>query len=157
MKTVTLANQKGGVGKSAIARLMAHYLVRQGKRVLTIDLDHQANLTAPLRLSRKAEVAEFGAAKLIEGAAGELATEGKLVHVPADPDALMGLERQPDKHNAFATNFRRFIQEQGDNFDVCIVDTNPNPDIRLICALVASDFVLSPIQLNQEAISGIGG
>ena len=36
-----------------------------------------------------------------------------------------------------------------------MVDTNPNPDIRVIAALVSADFVLSPMQLNQEAIDGI--
>jgi chromosome partitioning protein len=43
-----------------------------------------------------------------------------------------------------------------DQFDVCLIDTNPNPDIRQLAALVVSDFVLSPLQLNQEAIDGIG-
>jgi chromosome partitioning protein len=38
---------------------------------------------------------------------------------------------------------------------VCIVDTNPNPDIRMIATLVSADFVLSPIQLNQEAVDGV--
>lgn len=42
-------------------------------------------------------------------------------------------------------------------FDACIVDNNPNPDIRVIAALVSADFVLSPIQLNQEALDGVAG
>jgi chromosome partitioning protein len=36
-----------------------------------------------------------------------------------------------------------------------VIDTNPNPDIRLIAALASADFVLSPIQLNQEAMDGV--
>lgn len=156
MKTLTLANQKGGVGKSAVARLFAHFLVRNGQRVLAIDLDHQANFTAPLEKSGKATIANFGASKILTGEGGDL-PEGELVLVPADQDALMGLERQPEKHNAYASAFRAFLQRNKGRFDACIIDTNPNPDIRLICALVGSDFVLSPIQLNQEAISGIGG
>ena len=36
-----------------------------------------------------------------------------------------------------------------------MIDTNPNPDIRLIAALASADFVLSPIQLNQEALDGV--
>jgi chromosome partitioning protein len=39
---------------------------------------------------------------------------------------------------------------------VCIIETNPNPDIRTISALIVADFALSPIQLNQEALDGIG-
>ena len=42
-----------------------------------------------------------------------------------------------------------------ERFDVCVIDTHPNPDIRLIAALASGDFVVCPIQLNQEAIDGV--
>lgn len=51
MKTLVLANQKGGVGKSAVATLLVHHLARQKQRVLAIDLDHQGNFAQALRLS----------------------------------------------------------------------------------------------------------
>ena len=38
-----------------------------------------------------------------------------------------------------------------------MIDTNPNPDIRVIAALASADFVLSPMQLNQEAMDGVSG
>ncbi len=57
MKTLVLANQKGGVGKSAVATLLSHYFVRHGRRVLAIDLDHQGNFCAPLIMSKRACVA----------------------------------------------------------------------------------------------------
>lgn len=156
MKTITIANQKGGVGKSAVARLLAHYLVRIGRRVLTVDLDHQANLSEPLKLSQRAEVAVCTASQLFTGEEVTL-PEGNLVLVPADAEGLLGLERQPDRHNDFAKAFRGFLRSHVGRFDACIIDTNPNPDIRLVCALVSSNYVLSPIQLNQEAIAGIVG
>jgi len=68
----------------------------------------------------------------------------------------MKMERQADKHNLFATNLHGFLAAHNDQFDVCIIDTNPNPDIRQLASLVVADYVLSPIQLNQEAIDGIG-
>ena len=43
MKTLVLANQKGGVGKSAVATLLANYLFRQGKRVLALDFVNEAD------------------------------------------------------------------------------------------------------------------
>jgi chromosome partitioning protein len=154
MKTLVLANQKGGVGKSAVATLLAHYLRLQGRRVLAIDLDHQGNLSHAVRLSKRAAVAAFGADRLLTEAVGAVpATD--FVLVPGDPK-LLTLERQPERHNAFANNLHRFLPAIADRFDVCLIDTNPNPDIRVIAALASADFVLSPIQLNQEAMDGVG-
>ena len=65
MKTLVLANQKGGVGKSAVATLLAHYLVRHGRRVLSIDLDHQGNFSSPLALSKRVCVAATTADRLL--------------------------------------------------------------------------------------------
>jgi chromosome partitioning protein len=153
MKTLVLCNQKGGVGKSAVATLLAHYFVRRGQRVLAIDLDHQGNLSQPLRRSGLARVAPCGADALMTGPAPAL-PDAPFVVVPSDR-ALLGLERQPDRHTPFARHWRAFLAQVDGAFDVCVVDTNPNPDIRLIAALVSCDFVLSPIQLNQEAMDGV--
>ena len=76
--------------------------------------------------------------------------------VPGDR-ALLGLERQPALHTPFARHFRAYLAAVDGAFDVCVIDTNPNPDIRVIAALASADFVLSPIQLNQEAMDGVSG
>ena len=155
MKTLVLANQKGGVGKSAVATLLSHYLVQHGQRVLAIDLDHQGNFSKPLRLSKRPAVATCTADALITGSIGAFPSAA-FVLVPSDR-ALLGLERQPVMHTPFACNFRAFLTSVDAQFDVCVIDTNPNPDIRLIAALASADFVLSPIQLNQEAVDGVHG
>lgn len=166
MQTLTFANQKGGVGKSANACILVHSLVQHhGKRVLAIDLDHQRNFSKPIGLSGKAVVASVCSHQLLEQpwenllAQGANIGEGQLVLISAalDADKLLLLERQGERHNAFATNFRNFIRSQAKHFDACVIDTNPNPDIRVTCALVASNSVVSPITLTQEAIDGIGG
>jgi chromosome partitioning protein len=153
MKTLVLANQKGGVGKSAIATLLAHYLVRVGRRVLAIDFDHQGNFTNPLLLSKRAVVSEVSADRLLTEAGCQIPGE-RFVLVPSN-DALLGLERQPAEHSPFARNFRAFLKAVDERFDVCVIDTHPNPDIRLISAFASADFVLLPIQLTQESIDGV--
>jgi chromosome partitioning protein len=153
MKTLVIANQKGGVGKSAVATLLAHHFRQRGLRVLAIDLDHQGNFSDPLRKSQRAAVADVPASGLL-AQSNALIPAADFVLVAADRD-LSGLERQPTLHNTFASHFRLFLAAMDARFDVCIVDTNPNPDIRMIAALVSADFVLSPIQLNQEAIDGV--
>lgn len=154
MKTLVLANQKGGVGKSAIACQEAYYLVQQGKRVLFMDFDHQKNSTNPIIKSGKAAVASFSASKLLAGEATDL-PKSNFVLISGD-DVLSSLERQPEHHNSYVNALAAFLEKHADDFDVCVIDTNPNPDIRYAAALITGDYVLSPIQLNQEAIDGIG-
>lgn len=155
MKTLVLCNQKGGVGKSAVSTLLTYYLAHKGRRVLAIDLDHQGNLTAPLKLSGRLSVAGFTSDVLMTGPLEELPDRPQVL-VPSGR-ALLSLERQPALHTPFARQFRAFLAKVDRSFDVCIVDTNPNPDIRVIAALASADFALSPIQLNQEAMDGVTG
>jgi chromosome partitioning protein len=155
VKTLVFANQKGGVGKSAIACQFAFYLSQSlHKRVLFIDLDHQRNASAPILLSGLASVASFGSHQIFSESLADV-TAANFVLIPATKE-LLQLEKLADRHNAYATALRNFLRQVDAGFDVCIVDTNPNPDIRMIAALVVADFVLSPIQLNQEALNGIG-
>lgn len=159
MKTVVLANQKGGVGKSAIACLLAHWLAAQGHRVLAIDVDHQGNMTKPLTKSGKAFVAPTSAHQIFTdavAASNGIAEEHPFVLIPSSHE-LKALEQQREQHNQFARNLRAFLHHADQRFDFCIIDTNPNPDIRVVASLVSADFVLSPIQLNQEALDGIQG
>jgi chromosome partitioning protein len=153
MKTLVLANQKGGVGKSAVATLLAHLFRQRGLRVLAIDLDHQGNFSNPVRKSQRAAVAEVSASGLLAQSNPSMPA-ADFVLVAADPE-LTNLERQPALHNGFASHFRALLAAMDSRFDVCVVDTNPNPDIRMITALASADFVLSPIQLNQEAMDGV--
>lgn len=153
MKTLVLANQKGGVGKSAVATLLAHYFAQRGRRTLAIDFDHQNNFGKPLLLSTRAMSAGFSSEQLLSQ--GGIRVPGKPFVVVAAGDALLTLERQPAQHTSFARNFRAFLEAAADDFDICVVDTNPNPDIRVIAALASADFVLSPLQLNKEAFDGV--
>ncbi len=154
MKTLVLANQKGGVGKSAIACQLGYFLSDMlKKRVLIIDPDHQGNSTKSIRASGLATVSAMSSSCLLTDHVTML-EDAAFVLVPSDPE-LLRMERQADKHNTFATNLDGFLTAMEDRFDFAIIDTNPNPDIRVIASLVVADFVLSPIQLNQEAVDGI--
>ena len=153
MKTLVLANQKGGVGKSAVATLLAHHLSQKGHRVLAIDFDHQGNFSSPMLLSKRPREAGITSDQLLSEAGVRVPAE-RFVMVPAS-DRLIFLEKEAALHTPYAQNFRSFLKRVDVDFDVCVVDTNPNPDIRMIAALASADFVLSPIQLNQEAVDGV--
>jgi chromosome partitioning protein len=154
MKTLVLANQKGGVGKTAIACQLGYFLVEMlKKRVLIIDLDHQGNTSKNIGTSKLATISSITANQLLTEPITTI-EGGTFVVIPSHSD-LLKLERREEDHNQFANNLRLFLNEMDDRFDVAIIDTNPNPDIRVLASLVVGDFVLSPIQLNQEAVDGI--
>ncbi|MES2899562.1 MAG: ParA family protein [Pseudomonadota bacterium] len=153
MKTLVPACQKGGVGKTFFGCQFPFYLVQEGLRVLHIDLDHQKNASRPLAVSGRAQLAPFTSNELLLGRAGAV-PDAPFVSIQGD-DALSSLERQPEQHNAIVNALHDFIASMGTRFDVCVIDTNPNPDIRYAAALICADFLLSPIELNQEAIDGI--
>ena len=158
MKTLVLANQKGGVGKSAVAVQLAYYLhLQAGYRVLVIDFDHQRNTTKTLKTGGIITVSDVMASdvlneqKVIPTPGEEDVSANDFLLLSADNESLMKMERQADKHNLFATNLHGFLAAHNDQFDVCIIDTNPNPDIRQLASLVVADYVLSPIQFHVLA------
>jgi len=155
MKTLVLANQKGGVGKSAVATLLAHYLAERRQRVLAIDLDHQGNFSGSVGRSNRATPAGIMADRLLTEPISVM-PRADFVLVAGDWSLSM-LERQSTLHTPFARNLRSFLAKMDPYFDLCVIDTSPSPDIRLIAALASADFVLSPIQLNQEAMEGVNG
>ena len=63
MKTLVLCNPKGGVGKSAVATLLAHHLAHRGHRVLAIDLDHQGAVYQALRVDHRESSLSSGVAR----------------------------------------------------------------------------------------------
>ncbi|WP_028997801.1 ParA family protein [Azohydromonas australica] len=153
MKILAVAVRKGGVGKSALSFMEARHLAWSGLRVLAIDIDDQGHLSKPIRRSGKAVVADLTADRLFTDPEAAVPV-APFVLVPAGP-GLAKLERQHENRNAFANNFRSALRRASASFDVCVIDTPPGVDIRLVAALVSASHVLSPIQLSDQSIGGI--
>ncbi|MDV7561096.1 ParA family protein [Acinetobacter baumannii] len=156
MKKLVASNQKGGVGKSAIVCQLSHYLNQLGYRVLVIDFDHQKNTSKALKTGGTITVASANAYDVYTKPVTSLNVYADFMLVEAVSE-LTGIEKKGEQHNSYATNLIAFLKAMDEHFDICIMDTNPNPDIRQVASLIASDYVISPLQLNQEAIDGIGG
>jgi chromosome partitioning protein len=175
MQTLLIGNQKGGVGKSALATQFALYAASRGLRVLAIDLDHQGNLSTPLLRSGLFVRAGDTTSVLREQLPADWTPPAVGNATPPDgnttqPDAvaparcavfvasaeLTTLERNAASHNLYATLLRHAcVTHFAPHFDVCVLDVNPNPDIRFGAAMIAANHFLVPIQLNQEAIDGV--
>ena len=149
MKILSLANQKGGVGKSTIAVHAAFYAAEAGARVLFVDLDSQANSSSTLQqFASPVQASALFHDKPISVPA--LPGPG-IVLIAADP-ALVDLDRAPFE---VIETFVKQLQGLGSQFDVCILDTAPAPGLRQLGALIASNFVVSPIELENYSIDGI--
>lgn len=157
MKTVGVANQKGGVGKTATAVHLAFDAEDKNLKSAVVDLDPQGN--ASYTLSQKAVgfsvsvmFTEEGAETIREWFLANPVTNG-ITLIAADRN-LANIEKIPLAEAS--KNFRASmatLAEQG--FDLCILDTAPTLGQGLATALLASDFVLSPIELEAYSIQGI--
>lgn len=150
MKTICISNQKGGVGKSTIAVHLAQHLNEKGQSVLFIDIDPQANASKTVR--QNSDVLAVEASQLFTDAV-DLAEEShsQISLIQAD-EKMADVERyDPNVLLSFKNNLIRI----GGQFDYCIIDTPPTLGIRMTAALIASQYVLAPIELEEYSIDGI--
>lgn len=151
MKTLVVANQKGGVGKTATLVHLAWYAAEQGAKVVVVDLDTQGNASFTL----SAHDTAIGSSELLRGKTVPniaLVEAGiKLIHADpqlADTDKMSLVEA--------GINFRKSLEaldQQG--FDLCLIDTAPSLGVTMAAALIGGGFVLSPIELEAYSIQGI--
>lgn len=148
MKTIAIANQKGGVGKTAVACHLAFHLRDAGHKVLFIDLDPQGNASSTLKASA---VPNVDAAALFADDLIELTVRDGITLLGANA-ALADLERADPK---VIGHFREHMTAWSAAFDFAIIDTAPTLGLRMSAALIVADFVLCPIELESYSIQGI--
>jgi len=152
MKTASAANQKGGVGKSAISCHHAFSLAEQGFKVLFIDNDPQGNSSSSLLKSELSKEAPFVTLDLYsENDFSNFIPTSQITVVKADRTLARVARFETDAPFIFKEN----LQKLNDKFDYCIIDNPPTLGLGLIAALVSSDYVYSPIELEDFSIQGI--
>ncbi len=151
MKTLVVANQKGGVGKTALVVHLAFDFAERGLRVLVVDLDTQGNTS----FSLKKQTPVGDASRLFgpEGFPPAVRGEAPGIYLLGGDPALANVEA--GRLQEAARHLRANLGTLGGGFDVCLIDTAPALGVRLVAALVAADFVLSPIELEAYSIQGI--
>lgn len=161
-RVITVANQKGGVGKTTTSVNMAGALAHQGQKVLVVDLDPQGNASTALGAEHTS-----GTVSSYEVLIGEADAERamqpnpeseNLFCIPATID-LAGAEielvsmvrREYRLHDALREGF---LDAHG--FDYVFIDCPPSLGLLTINAMTAVDEVLIPIQCEYYALEGVG-
>lgn len=148
MKTFVIANQKGGVGKTAIACHLTFYLHERDAKVLHIDLDPQANGSKTLSAYKSG----ITASQLFNTAAFEIGPSKSGITLIEADTGLIQIERAENK--VIAT-FRTQLGTLAPQFDYCVIDTAPTFGLRMTAALIAGNYVIAPIELEGYSIDGI--
>lgn len=159
MKVLTIANEKGGVGKTLLTTQFAYYCaLKFGLKTVVLDFDQQGNTSSILEGSGKTTQAAFTSFEMFtRDLKDEIAVqEGEFLLCKAE-NRLSVLEKQGDEaHGMYAQQLKSNISYfESKGYDLMIIDTNPNPDVRSDLGLFVCTHLLSPIALNKEPIDGI--
>jgi chromosome partitioning protein len=158
-RVLSVANQKGGVGKTTTAINLATSLALAEQQVLLVDMDPQANLTSGVGLKGQTapggtiyealttdgvDAAQFVAATQVSG----------LSLIPADRN-LTGAEIDLVTLPHRESRLKQVLDALRDRFDYVFIDTPPSLGLLTLNALVAADAVLIPLNCEYFALEGL--
>ena len=156
-KIISVANQKGGVGKTTTAVNLSASLAKNGKRVLLIDTDPQGNATSGVGVDKSVQFSVYDV--LVDGVEIENTiqkTEVKNLDVCPSNINLAGVEVQLVSVKDREYRLKEKLDKYKDNYDYIIIDCPPSLGLVTLNAFTASDSVLIPIQCEYYALEGLG-
>jgi len=156
-RTIAIANQKGGVGKTTTAINLSACLAEKGKKVLAVDMDPQGNMTSGLGVDKDSVENTIynliiGEAKMEEVLIKDVSEN--LDIIPTNID-LSGAEIELLDVEEKEYIVRNEIDKIKDNYDFIIIDCPPSLSMLTINAMTTADSVLVPIQCEYYALEGL--
>lgn len=150
MRTLAIANYKGGVGKTTTAVNLAYNLAEMGFKVLLIDADQQGNAT--YIMTRRAytgrTLKDVMQNQEIMAAVKRSCWSKNIDIVPATEDM--------ETVRCAEDVLQRRLMEVRDRYDFCVIDCHPSMQIMTINALIAADDLIIPLKADRFSENGIG-
>ena len=156
-KIISIANQKGGVGKTTTSVNLSTLLAKRGKKVLFIDADPQGNGTSGLGVNKEQKFSIYDV--LIEDIEVENTlqkTQVKNLDLCPSNMNLAGAEVELVPMMARENKLKAKLDLIKDKFDYILIDCPPSLGLLTINALTAADSIIIPIQCEYYALEGVG-
>mgnify|MGYP003289718082 FL=1 len=156
-RIISIANQKGGVGKTTTAVNVSAILAKRGKKVMLIDADPQGNASSGLGLEKETENSLYDV--LINDVDLESTLQDttiKTLKVCPSNMNLAGAEVELVSQMSREQRLKEKLDVIKDDFDFIIIDCPPSLGLITLNAFTASDSVLIPVQCEYFALEGLG-
>ena len=156
-KIISIANQKGGVGKTTTAVNFASCLARAKKKTLLVDVDPQSNATSGLGIQKKDVRYSIYDALIRQIVPSELVikTEYENLDIIPSHHDLTGAEIELINVRNREERLKDVLKQIRNDYDYLIIDSPPSLGLLTLNAFVASDTVIVPLQCEYYALEGL--